>query len=113
MYHDGIMTTEAPTPARWRVLWLLCRSNARRPLSAEQRAACLDLFTLRHPDVPPRYRELWLIEEAREDIATSVIELGRAGFARGLVCLFACLRGHLKLWLLLKAVRPDTEMDRR
>jgi hypothetical protein len=99
--------------AQLRLFWLLWRSGPRNPLTTDQKIACLDLFDARHPNVPPKHKELWLVEEAREDIAMAVLRLAKVNVLCWIPSLFTFAHGHIRLWFLLKAIQGEDKADHR
>ena len=85
----------------------LALSPKTRRITREEKEKYLQLFTLRAKDIPAAYYQLWLIEEAREDIGLAAIQAGRVnpfGLTRGV---FNLAKRHLNLWLLLQLIERD------
>jgi hypothetical protein len=85
------------------------RAARRRPCDRTEVAQALKLFRLRSDGIPDEHRLLWLIEEAREEIALSALAFGRR---RPMVELARFAWLHARLWLLLEIaekIAPGSE----
>lgn len=97
MANDSLLYSKAM------LLWKLQRSEPNQMMTLDKAEELLSLFKLQAEGVPRAYQALWLVEEARAQIAIRSLQCRRWNMdIKAFTSLFYL---HIRLKLLMKAVR--------